>query len=158
MLVYKKDSKLKCSNCRSLSLLSNIEKVLKKLMYKGEYNFLTESRIIYELQLGFRQNFPINHTLISLTENMWQALDKGYIGCGIFVDLQKAFDAVDHKILLAKLNLYGIHGLSNKWFKSYLSNCQQFSSINGYDCDPKEINCGVPQGSVLGPLFYFCHT
>ena len=70
MLVYKKDSKLKCSNCRSLSLLSNIEKVLKKLMYKGEYNFLTESRIIYELQFGFRQNFPINHTLINLTENM----------------------------------------------------------------------------------------
>ena len=75
-----------------------------------------------------------------------------YIGCGIFVDLQKAFDAVDHEIVLAKRNHYGVRGVSNDWFRSYLSDRQQYVSINGYDSGLTKINCGVPQGSVLGPL------
>ena len=83
-----------------------------------------------------------------------QALDNGYIGCGIFVDLQKAFDTVDHQILLSKLDYYGIRGISNNWFKSYLSNHKQCVSINGYDSELAEINCGVPQCSVLGPLLF----
>ena len=79
-------------------------------------------------------------------------LDEGYIGCGIFVDLQKAFDTIDHEIILAKLNHYGVRGVSNDWFRSYLSNRQQYVSINGYDSGLTKINCGVPQGSVLSPL------
>ena len=71
-------------------------------MYKRIYEFLIENNIIYDLQFGFRQNFSIAHVLINLTENIRQTLDEGYIGCGIFVDLQKAFDTVDHKILLAR--------------------------------------------------------
>ena len=70
------------------------------------------------------------------------------------MDLQKAFDTVDHQILLAKLNHYGIRGVSNDWFKSYLSNRSQYVSINGYDSGLAAINCGVPQGSVLGPLLF----
>ena len=153
--VHKKDSKLDYRNYRPISLLSDIEKILEKLMYKRVYQFLTENNIIYDLQFGFRQNFSTAHALINLTENIRQALDEGYIGCGIFVDLQKAFDAVHHEILLAKLNHYGIRGASNDWFRSYLSDRQQYVSINGYDSGLTKLNCGVPQGSVLGPLLFF---
>ena len=74
-----------------------------------------------------------------------------------FADLQKAFDTVDHKILLAKLNHYGIRGVSNDWFKFYLSNCNQYVSINGFDSGFTTINCGIPQGSVLDPLFFLLY-
>ena len=73
------------------------------------------------------------------------------------MDLQKAFDTVDHEILLSKLDYYGIRGISNNWFKSYLSNRKQFVSINGYDSVLAEIKCGVPQGSVLGPLLFLLY-
>ena len=133
-------------------MLSNIEKILEKLMYKRLYTFLDYNNIIYDLQFGFRQQYSIPHALVNITENIRKTLDDGNIGCGVFVDLQKAFDAVDHQILLAKLNHYGICGVSNDWFKSYLSNCNQYVSINGYESGLATINCGVPQGSVLGPL------
>ena len=73
------------------------------------------------------------------------------------MDLQKVFDTVDHEILLSKLDYYGIRGISNCWFKSYLSNHKEFVSINGYDSGLAEINCGVPQGSVLGPLLFLLY-
>ena len=88
-------------------------------MYKRVYQFLTENNIIYDLQFGFRQNFSTAHALINLTENIRQALDEGYIGCGIFVDLQKAFDTIDHERLLAKLNHYGLCGVSNDLILSF---------------------------------------
>ena len=125
-------------------------------MYKRVYNFLTENNIIYDLQFGFRQKLSASHTLINLTENIRRTLDEGYIGCGIFVDLQKALDTVDHEIMLSKLDYYGIRGISNNWFKSYLSNRKQFVSI-GYDSGLAEINCGVPQDAVLGPLLFLLY-
>ena len=155
--VFKKGSKLDSCNYRPISLLSNVEKILEKLTYKRVYSFLTENNIIYDLQFGFRQKFSTSHTLINLTENIRQVLDEGYIGCGIFVDLQKAFDSVDHEILLSKLDYYGIWGISNNWFKSYFSNRKQFVSINCYDSGLAEINCGVPQGTVLGPLLFLLY-
>ena len=84
--VFKKGSKLDCSYC-PISLLSNVEKILVKLMYKQVYNFLSENNVIYDLQFDFRQKFSISHALINLTGNIRHALDEGYIGCGIFVDL-----------------------------------------------------------------------
>ena len=131
--------------------------VIEKYMYKRVYNFLSHSNIIYDLQFGFRQKFSTSHALINLTENIRQALDNGYIACGIFVDLQKAFDTVDHQILLSKLDYYGIRGISNNWFNSYLSNRKQYVSINGYDSELVERNCDVPQGSVLGPLLFLSY-
>ena len=97
--VFKKGSKLDCCNYCPISLLSNVEKILEKRMYKRVYNFLSHNNIIYDLQFGFRQKFSTSHALINLTENIRQALDNGYIGCGRFADLQKAFDKVDHQLL-----------------------------------------------------------
>ena len=73
------------------------------------------------------------------------------------MDLQKAFDAVVHQILLEKLNHYGICGISNDWFKSYLCNCSQYVPINGYESSLAAINCGDPQGSILGPLLFLLY-
>ena len=154
--VFKKGSKLNYSNYHPISLVSNIEKILEKLMYERLYTFL-DYNIIYDLQFGFRQQYSTSHALINITENIRKALDDGNVGCGVFVDLQKAFDTIDHQILLAELNHYGIRGVSNDWFKSYLSNRNQYVSINGYESGLAAINCGVPQGSVLGPLLFLLY-
>ena len=111
--VFKKDSKLDYSNYHPISLLSNIEKILKKLMYRRLSTFLNNNNIIYDLQFGFRQQYSTSHALINITENIRKALDDRTISCGVFVDLRKAFDTLDHQILLAKLNHYGIRGVSN---------------------------------------------
>ena len=94
---------------------------------------------------------------MSLTENIKQEIDKGKFGCGIFIDFQKAFDTVDHEILLSKLQYYGIRGKANDWFRSYLDNRQQFVSINGFNSSLSKIKCGVPQGSVLEPLLFLIY-
>ena len=94
---------------------------------------------------------------INITENIRKTLDEGNIGCEVFVNLQKASDTVDHKILLAKLHHYGIHGVSNDWFKSYLSDHNQYVSTNGYDSGLAAVSCGVPQDSVLGPLLFLLY-
>ena len=109
--IHKKDSKSNFTNYRPISLLSNLDKILEKLMYSRLSTFLNIKDIIYPLQFGFRQNYSTSHALIHLTETIKEALDQGKYGCGIFVNLQKAFDTVDHNILLGKLKHYGITGV-----------------------------------------------
>ena len=142
---------------QSLSCL-NISKLFEKLMYSRLYHFLDSFKCLYELQFGFRSNTSTNnHALISITEKIREAIDSGNFACGIFVDLQKAFDTVDHDILLSKLYHYGVRGNSYLWFKSYLSNRKQFVSINGFNSSSLAIKCGVPQGSILGPLLFLIY-
>ena len=126
-------------------------------MYKRLHTFLDNKDIIHDLQIGFRQQYSTSYVLINITKNIRKALDDGNIGCGVFVDLQKAFDTLDHQILLAKLNHYGIHGVSNDWSKSYLSNRHQYVSKNEYESGLAAINCGVPQGSVLDSLLFLLY-
>ena len=126
-------------------------------MYKRLYTFLNNDNTIYNLQFKFKQQYSTSHALIDITENIRKALDDGNIGCGVFMDLQKDFGTIDHQILLAKLNHYGIRGVSNDWFKSYLSNRNQYVSINGYESGLAALNCGIPQGSVLGPLLFLLY-
>ena len=148
---------LQCSNYRPISLLSNINKIYEKIIYKRLYSFLNLHNCIYDLQFGFREYHSTNHALLSLTENIREALDSNSFACGIFIDLQKAFDTVDHTILLQKLHFYGIRGLANNWFKSYLTKRKQFVSIDGFQSEIKSMKFGVPQGSVLGPLLFLIY-
>ena len=111
--LFKKGSKLDCGNYRPISLLSNISKLLEKLMYSRFYSFLNIYNCISELQFGFRTKHSTSHALVSITERIREALDTGHFACGIFIDLQKAFDTVDHKILVSKLEYYGARVLSH---------------------------------------------
>ena len=97
------------------------------------------------------------HALIHLTDKIREQLDKGNFACGISVDFQKAFDTVDHQILIQKLNYYGIRGIANNWFSSYLQNRTQFVSINGFGSDVNAICCGVLQGSIIGPPLFLIY-
>ena len=109
------------------------------------------------MQFGFRENHSTNHAIISIIQKIQDAIQNNKIAIGVFIDLQKAFDTVNHSILLDKLNHYGISGTSNAWFKSYLSDRQQFVSIGGENSDLTTIEHGVPQGSVLGPLLFLLY-
>ena len=126
-------------------------------MHKRLSNFLEKNKLIYSLQFWFRQNYPTSYALIHLTETIKQCLGQGLFSCGIFVDLQKAFDTVDHGILLGKLEHNGIRGITSKWFQTYLRDRQQFVSINGYNSECASMPIGVPQGSVLGPLLFLLY-
>ena len=155
--VYKKGSRLVTSNYRPISLLSNINKILEKIIHNRVYKFLEENKCLYSHQFGFRRNHSTNHALMELTENVRKALDKNDHACGVFVDLQKAFDTVNHHILLQKIDHYGIRGNANNWFRSYLSERTQYVSILGFDSKIESISHGVPQGSVLGPLLFLIY-
>ena len=155
--IYKKGSRLLVSNYRPISLLSNLNKILEKIVHSRVYAFLEDYQCIYSLQFGFRKKHSTNHALIDITETVRQALDNKKYACGVFVDLQKAFDTVNHDILINKLEHYGIRGIASDWFSSYLKNRSQFVSILGFESSTKPICHGVPQGSVLGPLLFLIY-
>ena len=126
-------------------------------MHKWLYSFLENNDILFHNQYGFRRNNSTVFALIQITEKIKSSIDNGKFGCGIFIDLRKAFDTVNHNILLTKLEHYGIRDNMLSWFQSYLSNRKQYVSINGEQSESNEINCGVPQGSVIGPLLFLIY-
>ena len=155
--IFKKDDPLDCVNYRPISLLPIFSKIFENIIYSRLFKFLESNKLIYTRQFGFRANHSTNHALISMTESIKSFLDNGDFGSGIFIDLEKAFDTVNHQILCNKLNYYGFRGKFNNLLKSFLSNRKQFVSINGFDSSHLEIKCGVPQGSTLGPLLFLLY-
>ena len=152
--IFKKGSRLMVSNYRPISLLSNLNKIFEKIIYKRIYNFIEIDECLYPLQFRFRAKHSTTHALINITEKIRSALDQDKFASGIFVDLQKAFDTVNHEILLDKLNYYGFRGIINQWFRSYLQGRKQRVCVNGFVSKVKTIQHGVPQGCVLGPILF----
>ena len=126
-------------------------------MYNRIYKFFNDSDIIYPLQVGFRQKYSTFYAISSLTEEISRNLDTGNIDGGIFVDLQKAFDTVEHNILLAKLEHYGILGTANNWFKSYLFAENNLFLLIVIFSNQASVKYVVPQSSFLGPLLFLIH-
>ena len=155
--IFKKSDRNKCENYRPISLLSNLSKVFERAMHIRLYNFLSDNKSLYNLQFGFREKHSTNHALLSIVEQIRENLDNKTFSCGVFVDLEKAFDTVNHKILLKKLEHYGIRGPANSWFSSYLTSRKQSVILDGVGSQLLDISCGVPQGSILGPLFFLIY-
>ena len=122
------------------------------------YSFIDKHQILYKYQFGFRKGYSTDQAILEITDNLKLATDKGQITCGLFLDLSKAFDTVNHEILLSKLYLYGIRGTPHNWFESYLHNRRQYVKIDSTKSSYENITCGIPQGSTLGPLLFLLYV
>ena len=166
--LYKKGDKQDMRNYRPISITPVFAKILERLMYNRIISFLYENNILSEAQNGFRKGKSIDTAVQAFIGRIQKALDKRVHTIGIFIDLKKAYDVLNHKLLLEKLAYYGIRGCANLWFRSYLTHRKQFVEIcqsescnmrvNRYRSSAVEINQGVPQGSVLGPLLFLLYV
>mgnify|MGYP001553100430 CR=1 FL=1 len=144
-------------NYRPISILPVLSKIFEKILYNRVYSFLQENNILSENQFGFRKGYSTEMALSSFVEKITTSLDKGQHTIGVFLDLKKAFDTVNFNILLDKLFHIGIRGNSHALLKSYLVNRKQTVTISSSKSSFKEIICGVPQGSILGPLLFLIY-
>ena len=156
--VYKMGDETHPCNYRPTSPLSVFNRLFEKLMYKRLRSYCEKNDIFFSSQYGFRDNCSTQHAILDILNKIQIKIDAKLFSCGIFIDLKKAFDTVDHSILLHKLNHYGVRGIINTWFSSYLSKRSQSTQIGSTVSNKEEIVCGVPERSVLGPLLFLIYV
>ena len=149
--IFKSGDPSLLNNYRPISVLSFFSKKIEKIVYNIVFDFLYENKVLYDYQFRFRSKHSTQHALITLVERITTSLDVGNIVISLFMD-KKAFDTVNYQILLRKLYAYGIRGTLLKWFEDYLSDRSQYVIYDGIKSEVKEVKCGVPQDSILGPL------
>ena len=142
--IFKHDEETSVTNYRPISVLPCFSKILERIMYNRLYTFLCENNILYEKQFGFQTAHSTDHAIIQLVNEISKSFEEDKFTLGVFIDLSKAFDTVDHKILITKLKNYGIRNKNLKWFISYLSNRKQYISYDDQKTDMANITCGVP--------------
>ena len=162
--LYKSKLENEANNYRPISLLLTISKILEKIVYKRTYSYLEKTDQIYKSQYGFRSQHSCENAVSELTSEIIKGFQEGLYTAALFLDLSKAFDTLEHSVLLKKLEKYGIRGICLSWFESYLSDreirvkCQVASSGRIEYSDYQTVNFGTPQGSCLGPLIFLLFT
>ena len=155
--IFKRGSTEDRSNYRPISVLPVVSRLFERLIYDQLYEYLDSNKHLFIDQYGFRNLHSVVSCLLNCTNDWCVNIDRGKFTAMIFIDLKKAFDTVDHQMLLNKIRNYGVDGLEHQWFSSYLDNRRHFCKINGVCSDPAEISIGVPQGSCLGPLLFLLY-
>ena len=155
--LFKKGSKRELGNYRPISVLPFVSKVFEKIIYHQLYDYLQENRLLNTYQSGFRSMHSTTTALLETTNNWSINIDNGLLNGVLFIDLKKAFDTIDHEIILRKLANYGVDPNALQFFASYLSNRSQKCTVNGALSSASKLTCGVPKGSILGPLFFLIY-
>lgn len=156
--LYKGGARSDAGNWRPISILPLLSKILEKVIHRRLYDHLTKHSLLSDTQFGFRKGHSTSHAAIHLVDFVNNCLVKGEIPLTVFFDFRKAFDTVDFKILLQRLECLGVKGVSLKWFESYLCGRSIKVMIDDAFSSPYQVSCGVPQGSVLGPLLYLVYV
>ena len=155
--LYKKGNKLDPGNYRPVSILSTVSKVIERIIFDQINEYMVTNNLLYDFQSGFRTSHSTDTCLLYLTDLIKTEVDNGKY-CGmVLLDLQKAFDTVNHNILLFKLKAMGFGSASLRWMRSYLGGRKQVVEVNGTLSTPLQPTCGVPQGSILGPLLFLVY-